>query len=614
MEPIIQVINKLREVFSTVGTRDVEIHLPQIVVVGAQSSGKSSVLEGIVGRDFLPRGTGIVTRRPLILQLINLPLEDKEARVDDNGFPINAEEFARFDHSKSRIFTDFEAVKHEIENVTEELTGSNKGISSVPIGLKIYSPNVVNLTLIDLPGITKVPVGDQPTDIEVQIRNIILSYICNPNSIILAVTPANQDFATSEPLKMAREVDPEGCRTLAVLTKLDLMDHGTDAMDVLLGRLVPVKLGIIGVVNRSQADIVNKKTVTESLRYESEFLQRKYPTLSNRSGTPYLAKTLNRLLMHHVRECLPQLKMRVNMMLSHYLAELKTYGEPVLDFGRTLLQIITRFATAYTAAIEGISKNIETSELSGGARIGYIFHETFGKVLENIDPLEGLSQLDILTAIRNSTGTRMAIFVPEISFELLVKKQISRLEDPSLRCVELVHEELQRIVQHCGRQTQQEMMRFPRLYDRVNEVVNNLLKSRLGPTNDMVRNLVAIELAYINTKHPEFANFALKKVIKVFLLTPYEMGECKVIERLIRNYFTIVKKNVQDAVPKAIMHFLVNFVRDNLQSELVRELYSRESNEGLLAESPLTAQRRKECMDMLQAAKIISEVREIQVL
>jgi len=82
---------------------------------------------------------------------------------------------------------------------------------------------------------------------------MIHAYVANPNSLVLAVTPANQDFATSEPMKLAREVDIEGNRTLAVLTKLDLMDHGTDAMDVLTGKLVPVKLGIIGVVNRSQA-------------------------------------------------------------------------------------------------------------------------------------------------------------------------------------------------------------------------------------------------------------------------------------------------------------------------------------------------------------------------
>lgn len=128
--------------------------------------------------------------------------------------------------------------------------------------LKIFSPRVVTLTLVDLPGLTKVPVGDQPQDIEQQIKDMICTYVNNPNSIILAVSSANTDFSTSEALKLARDADPEGRRTLAVVTKLDLMDHGTDAYDVLCGRIIPVKLGIIGVINRSQMDIKNKKVST----------------------------------------------------------------------------------------------------------------------------------------------------------------------------------------------------------------------------------------------------------------------------------------------------------------------------------------------------------------
>lgn len=87
---------------------------------------------------------------------------------------------------------------------------NSQGISPDPINIKIFSPRVVNLTLIDLPGMTKVPVGDQPADIELQIRDLCFNYINNPNSVILAVTAANTDFATSEALKLAREVDPDG--------------------------------------------------------------------------------------------------------------------------------------------------------------------------------------------------------------------------------------------------------------------------------------------------------------------------------------------------------------------------------------------------------------------
>ncbi|KFV94570.1 Dynamin-1-like, partial [Fulmarus glacialis] len=659
-----------------------------------QSSGKSSVLESLVGRDLLPRGTGVVTRRPLILQLVHVSPEDgRKTSGDENE--IDAEEWGKFLHTKNKIYTDFDEIRQEIENETERISGNNKGISPEPIHLKIFSSNVVNLTLVDLPGMTKVPVGDQPKDIELQIRELILQFISNPNSIILAVTAANTDMATSEALKIAREVDPDGRRTLAVITKLDLMDAGTDAMDVLMGRVIPVKLGIIGVVNRSQLDINNKKSVTDSIRDEYGFLQKKYPSLANRNGTKYLARTLNRLLMHHIRDCLPELKTRINVLAAQYQSLLNSYGEPVEDKSATLLQLITKFATEYCNTIEGTAKYIETSELCGGARICYIFHETFGRTLESVDPLGGLNTIDILTAIRNATGPRPALFVPEVSFELLVKRQIKRLEEPSLRCVELVHEEMQRIIQHCSNYSTQELLRFPKLHDAIVEVVTCLLRRRLPVTNEMVHNLVAIELAYINTKHPDFAdacglmnnnieeqrrnrlarelpsavprdkaasgagdmsqepgtgnwrgmlkpskaeevsaeekskpaaalpaspqkghavNLLDVPVPVARKLSAREQRDCEVIERLIKSYFLIVRKNIQDSVPKAVMHFLVNHVKDTLQSELVGQLYKSLLLDDLLTESEDMAQRRKEAADMLKAlqraSQIIAEIRE----
>lgn len=415
MENLIPVINKLQDVFNTVGSENVQ--LPQIVVIGAQSSGKSSVLESLVGRDFLPRGTGIVTRRPLVLQLVYAPKDDREIRLQENGEVVNVEEFGKFLHKKGKIYTDFNDIRQEIVEETEKLTGTNKGISSEAIHLKVFSPNVLSLTLVDLPGITKVPVGDQPVDIEQQIREMCVRFISNPNSIILAVTAANTDIATSEAMKMARELDADGRRTLAVITKLDLMDHGTDAMDVLCGRVIPVKLGIIGLVNRSQADITGQKSIKDALKDEAAFLSKRYPSIANRSGTAFLARTLNRLLMHHVRDCLPELKTRVNVMAAQFQQLLNSFGQEIEDRPQLLLQIVTKFAAAYCNTIEGTARNIETTELCGGARICYIFHETFGRTLESVDPLGGLTTMDILTAIRNATGPRPALFVPEVNID-----------------------------------------------------------------------------------------------------------------------------------------------------------------------------------------------------
>ncbi|CAL1616098.1 unnamed protein product [Knipowitschia caucasica] len=654
MEKLIPTINRLQEVFLTVGAEVVQ--LPQIVVVGSQSSGKSSVLESLVGRDFLPRGSGIVTRRPLVLQLINVPPMTERLNIE-NG--VKAEEWGTFLHCKNQVFTDFNEIRQEIETETHRTSGDNKGISPEPIYLKIFSSKVLNLTLVDLPGITKVPVGDQPEDIETQVQEMIMSFISNPNSLILAVSPANSDLATSDALKLAREVDPDGRRTLLVVSKLDLMDAGTDALEVLLGRVIPVRLGIIGVVNRSQHDINTQKSLEDSLKDEHAFLQRHYPSLASRAGSRYLAKTLSRLLMHHIRDCLPDLKTRVNALSAQYQAQLNSYGQPVEDHSATLLQIVTKFASDYCNTIEGTATHIQTSELCGGARMCYIFHETFGRTLQSIDPLGGLTDLDILTAIRNATGPRPALFVPEVSFELLVKRQIKRLEEPSLRCVELVHEELQRIIQHCTSFSTQELLRFPKLHDSIVEVVTGLLRKRLPITNEMVHNLVSIELAYINTKHPDFSDAAqvsasvnsqqtdaldggkrwkndkigeekanagsfgspsrgqavnLLDTAVPRKLSAREQRDCEVIQRLIKSYFLIVRKSIQDSVPKTVMHFLVNFVKEHLQSELVGQLYKQPLLLELLIESQDTAQQRTEVAQMLQALKkannIISEIRE----
>ncbi|KAI4899701.1 hypothetical protein NFI96_001078 [Prochilodus magdalenae] len=595
MEALIPVINKLQDVFNTVGA-DI-IQLPQIAVVGTQSSGKSSVLESLVGRDLLPRGTGIVTRRPLILQLVHVDPEDRRKTSDENG--VEGEEWGKFLHTK------------------------NKGISDEPIHLKIFSPHVVNLTLVDLPGITKVPVGDQPKDIEIQIRELILKYISNPNCIILAVTAANTDMATSEALKVAREVDPDGRRTLAVVTKLDLMDAGTDAMDVLMGRVIPVKLGLIGVVNRSQLDINNKKSVADSIRDEHAFLQKKYPSLANRNGTKYLARTLNRLLMHHIRDCLPELKTRINVLAAQYQSLLSSYGEPVEDKSATLLQLITKFAAEYCNTIEGTAKYIETAELCGGARICYIFHETFGRTLESVDPLGGLTTIDVLTAIRNATGPRPALFVPEVSFELLVKRQVKRLEEPSLRCVELVHEEMQRIIQHCSNYSTQSLkgpggqslspsdqpqaegdaLKTAGAQGDQEAGTGNwrgmLKKGEEGQADDKSKLQGPLPAS---PQKGHAVNLLDVPVPVARKLSAREQRDCEVIERLIKSYFLIVRKNIQDSVPKAVMHFLVNHVKDSLQSELVGQLYKSALLDDLLTESEDMAQRRNEAADMLKAS------------
>ncbi|ORZ14869.1 Dynamin central region-domain-containing protein [Lobosporangium transversale] len=668
---LIKTINKLQDAFSTVGVHN-PVDLPQIVVVGSQSSGKSSVLENIVGRDFLPRGAGIVTRRPLILQLINRPLPTTtttengkdEGEKDEKKEP---EEWGEFLHQPNVKYTDFNLIRDEIVRDTEAKTGKNAGISPLPINLRIYSPNVLTLTLVDLPGLTKLAVGDQPKDIEKQIRDMIVKYITKPNAIILAVTAANTDLANSDGLKLAREVDPEGARTIGVLTKIDLMDAGTDVVDILAGRVIPLRLGYVPVVNRGQRDIDTKKSITRSLEAERAFFEghAAYKSKAQYCGTPYLAKKLNMILMHHIRNTLPEIKAKIQAALVKYQAELASLGdmlgEGTAGQASIVLNIITDFCNEFRTIIDGNSTDLTSVELSGGARISFVFHELFANGVKSLDPFDQVKDVDIRTILYNSSGSSPALFVGTTAFEVIIKQQIKRLEDPSLRCVNIVFDELVRILTQLL--SKQLFRRFPELKDRFYQVVINFLRRQLNPTNKLVTDLVNMEGCYINTGHPDFLNghkamavinervnpprnppnadtkgrnsaasslppslepepsnngffgsfFSGKKkragvmepppaILKASgNLSEREQIETEVIKLLISSYFNIVKRTIVDTVPKAIMLNLVNTAKDELQRELLQELYKTEVLDELLKESEFTQNRRRECKKMIEA-------------
>ncbi|XP_077474290.1 dynamin-2 isoform X3 [Stigmatopora argus] len=492
MEDLIPLINKLQDAFSSIG-QSCNLDLPQIAVVGGQSAGKSSVLENFVGRDFLPRGSGIVTRRPLILQLVN-----------------NKAEYAEFLHCKSKKFVDFEEVRAEIEAETDRITGSNKGISNIPINLRVFSPNVLNLTLIDLPGMTKVAVGDQPVDIEHQIRDMLLQFITKDSCLILAVTPANMDLANSDALKIAKEVDPQGLRTIGVITKLDLMDEGTDAKDILENKLLPLRRGYIGVVNRSQKDIDGKKDIRAALAAERKFFlsHPAYRHIAERMGTPHLQKALNQQLTNHIRDTLPGLRSKLQSQMLSLEKEVEEYknfrpDDPTRKT-KALLQMVQQFGVDFEKRIEGSGDQVDTNELSGGAKINRIFHERFPFELVKIVFDEKELRREISHAIKNVHGVRTGLFTPDLAFEVIVKKQIVKLKTPCLKCIDLVIQELINTVRQCSHK----LNSYPRLREETERIVTGHIREREGKSKDQVLLLIDIELSYINTNHEDFIGFA----------------------------------------------------------------------------------------------------------
>ncbi|XP_044000042.1 dynamin-1a isoform X1 [Gambusia affinis] len=492
MDDLIPLVNRMQDAFSAIG-QNANLDLPQIAVVGGQSAGKSSVLENFVGRDFLPRGSGIVTRRPLVLQLVNCPTE-----------------YAEFLHCKGKKFIDFDEVRQEIEAETDRITGANKGISPVPINLRVYSPHVLNLTLVDLPGMTKVPVGDQPADIEAQIREMLFQFVTKENCLMLAVSPANSDLANSDALKIAKEVDPQGMRTIGVITKLDLMDEGTDAKDILENKLLPLRRGYIGVVNRSQKDIDGKKDINAAIAAERKFFltHPAYRHLAERMGTPYLQKVLNQQLTNHIRDTLPGLRAKLQSQLLSIEKEVEEYKNFRPDDPsrktKALLQMVQQFSVDFEKCIEGSGDQIDTAELSGGARINRIFHERFPFELVKMEFDEKELRKEISYAIKNIHGIRTGLFTPDMAFETIVKRQIGKIKEPCTKCVDMVISELVNTVRQCTKKLAQ----YPMLREEMERIVTQHIRDRENRTKDQVLLLIDIELSYMNTNHEDFIGFA----------------------------------------------------------------------------------------------------------
>lgn len=650
--------------------------LPQITVVGSQSSGKSSVLENIVGRDFLPRGTGIVTRRPLVLQLIN-KREAKDGLIDlgenksdgvktSSSLEDNAEEYGEFLHLPGKRFYNFDEIRSEIIKETDAKTGKNLGISPIPINLRIYSPHVLTLTLVDLPGLTKVPVGDQPKDIERQIRDMIMKFISKPNAIILSVNAANTDLANSDGLKLAREVDPEGSRTIGVLTKVDLMDQGTDVIDILAGRVIPLRFGYVPVINRGQKDIELKKTIRLALIDEQNFFENhpSYKAKAHYCGTPYLAKKLNGILLHHIKSTLPDIKMRIDHSLKKYQTELNNLGPELSESPTSIaLNMITNFTKDYTGILDGESRELTSQELAGGARISFVFHEIFKNGINALDPYDQIKDADIRTIMHNTSGSAPSLFVGTQAFEVLVKQQIHRMEEPSIRCINLIFDELVRILSQIINQNL--YSRYPNLKEQISQFFIQYLRDLLIPTNNFVNDVIQSEETYVNTAHPDlltgsqamaiveekfhpkpqviidpktgkplnqqpqiqpvkeqqnaengfFGGFFQSKNKKRLqameapppvlratgAMTERESMETEVIKLLISSYFNIVKRTISDIVPKAIMLKLINKSKDEIQKHLLEKIYNSPDLADLVKENEATIARRKEYNKMVEA-------------
>ncbi|KAH6567923.1 hypothetical protein BASA62_005785 [Batrachochytrium salamandrivorans] len=270
---------EIRNLLKSVDTGSSALTLPSIVVIGSQSSGKSSVLEAIVGHEFLPKGSNMVTRRPIELTLIHTP--------------DTKDEYSEFPQLGLGKVHDFSQVRRTLTDLNLAVS-ETECVSDVPIELRIYSPNVPDLTLVDLPGYIQIHTKDQPPILKEKITSLCQKYIREPN-IILAVCAADVDLANSEALRASRRMDPLGLRTIGVITKMDLVEPHA-AVGILENKSYPLALGYIGVVNKAPT-----RSFSQALIRADDSYFRNHPEFNNSMvGTATLRRRLMQVLEEHM--------------------------------------------------------------------------------------------------------------------------------------------------------------------------------------------------------------------------------------------------------------------------------------------------------------------------
>ena len=601
------------------------IKLPRICSLGTQSSGKSSVLESIVGLDFLPRGDGVVTRRPLELRLCHI----------NSGEP-----WAIFEERKGTKFTDFIKVRETIEALTDEVCKTEKNIVDKPIVLNVYSQTCPDLTLVDLPGVTRVPVGKQPKNIEQITKDMATRYIEDPLTIILCVIAANSDIATSDGLKLAKEIDTTGSRTLGVLTKLDIMDAGTDARKALMNEEIPLKLGYVGVKNRSKQDLNNKLSMAETSRKEKEFFK-SHPVYKNlpagHLGTDVLINKLTKIYFRIIRENLPRIIKAINDRVKTAEEELQGLGQPMPtdDAGKMSLlwNMINEYCDIFRNVLQGKYNNKRLSFLEGegGFKIKILYKKLLEEFTGNYKATAGYSDENINYALTIHEGDSIPGFPSVDAFIYLLRPQLEKLKDPIDECFNNVFQYLDFL---SGKILEKTFTRFPQAINDLTDLVTNYLIEERDKAKYLVDSIVDMEINYLFTNDAEYLNnfttFIPKHQRQQMNQNQNNMGNnnqannnnnnqineirpqppidaktlfIKEIRNRIEAYFKLIVRNLRDSIPKIMGNYLVKEIEDNMQLKLYNKLYNAREMTDLLSEPESIAERRKELNDMIKVMK-----------
>uniref|UniRef100_A0AAQ5X485 Interferon-induced GTP-binding protein Mx n=1 Tax=Amphiprion ocellaris TaxID=80972 RepID=A0AAQ5X485_AMPOC len=575
VRPCIDLIDSLR----SLGVEK-DLALPAIAVIGDQSSGKSSVLEALSGVA-LPRGSGIVTRCPLELKM------KRKREGDEWSGKINYK-----DHEE--LIEDPADVEKMIRAAQDEMAGVGVGISDDLISLEIASPDVPDLTLIDLPGIARVAVKGQPENIGDQIKRLIEKFITRQETISLVVVPCNVDIATTEALKMAQQVDPDGERTLGILTKPDLVDKGTEdtVVEIVHNEVIHLKKGYMIVRCRGQKEISEKVSLMEATEKEQAFFENHaYFNILYSEGhatVPKLAEKLTLELVHHIERSLPRLEEQIEEKLAQTQAELDKYGNgPPSDAAERLIFLIDK-VTAFTQDVISLTSG---EELKCGEKLNVfsMLRRQFGKWNAHVERsgqnFNRKIEKEVEEYEERYRGRELPGFINYKTFEVMVKEQIKQLEEPAVKKLRDVGDAVKKVFIQLALSTTR------------THTIEAIKKDKESTAESMLRTQFKMELLVYSQdrtyssslterqREEEEKEAKLKsKPIRERLIIMDNSATLQQLMMHLKSYYQIAGMRLADQIPLVIRYQMLQESAIQLQREMLQMLQNKDNLEFLLKE------------------------------
>jgi len=518
---------EIRNILSTVGQSNT-LTLPSIVVIGSQSSGKSSVLEAIVGHEFLPKGSNMVTRRPIELTLVNTP----------NGHS----EYGEFPALGLGKITDFSQIQRTLTDLNLAVPETDC-VTNDPIQLTIHSPNVPDLSLIDLPGYIQVAGHDQPPELKQKISDLCDKYIQSPN-IILAISAADVDLANSTALRASRRVDPRGERTIGVITKMDLVDPER-GLSMLKDKKYPLRLGYVGVVCRipQTTTLFSRGTgnITSAILKNENAYFSAHPEFGPDAGVTIGVSNLRTKLMHVLEQTmaynLAGTRDAISQELEEATYEFKVqYNDRPLSAESYLAETLDSFKHSFKAFAEGFGRPQVREMLKNelDQRVMDILAQRYwNKPIEDLSPMlfepDPLSELP--KADPESLYWRRKL---DASTSSLTKLGIGRL------ATTVVANALQA---HCDHLlSQSTFASHPYAQKQITDACESILNDRFFSTSDQVENCIKPYKFEIEVEEPEWTKGRenVSKVLKE------ELKACEGALKRVEE--TIGKRKIRDVM------------------------------------------------------------------